>query len=77
MKKDNRKTETRPEPLMTVEQVARLCNVSTKSVYRWVELGHLAVLRAGSQLRFRRRDVETYLARENAGPVASDRVVWP
>lgn len=77
MRKDNIAKGAQPEAYLTPAEVARLCNVSTKSVYRWVELGAVPVYRAGKQLRFRRAEVEAYLARDARQPAELTRALWP
>jgi excisionase family DNA binding protein len=49
------------EQLLTVEQVAEACRVSTKTVRRWLERQELTALRLGRQWRIRRRDLELFL----------------
>jgi excisionase family DNA binding protein len=49
------------EQLLTVEQVAEACQVSCKTVRRWLERQELKALRLGRQWRVRRRDLELFL----------------
>lgn len=75
MHKDNYKKAALAEAYLTPVEVARLCNVSTKSVYRWAELGSVRTYRAGRQLRFKRHEVEAYLARDAGNEHAIP--LWP
>lgn len=52
------------EPYLSVSEVARLCSVSPKSVYRWAGSGAVRAYRAGRQFRFKRAEVEAYLERD-------------
>ena len=63
-KYSHRRTLT--EELLTSAEVAQLFRVSTKTVSRWARLGQLPVIRTPSgQLRFRRRDVDEFIRRQN------------
>ena len=75
MKKDNQNMGARAEPYLTALEVAHLCRISTKSVYRWVELRAVPVYRAGSQLRFKQHEIEAYLARD--AQKEAERQLWP
>ena len=50
-----------PDEYLTLEEVARLLRVSTKSVYRWAQSGRLEGFKAGQAWRFRRADVERWV----------------
>ena len=49
------------EPLLTVDEVARVMRVSNMTVYRLIKAGQLAAIRVGKNYRIRRRDVARYL----------------
>jgi excisionase family DNA binding protein len=51
-----------PEPLLTVDEVARLCNVGPKTVQRWIARGLLRALRSPGMREYRvtRRDYEAF-----------------
>jgi len=50
--------------LFTASQVARFCQVDLKTVHNWVEKGEIPHFRTpGRHLRFRRRDVLSFLRR--------------
>lgn len=54
------------DPLMTVGDVATLLNVPVGRVYdRWKPWG-LPALKIGTQLRFRRADVDRWLSEQTA-----------
>ena len=63
------------EPLITVEEAARLLRLSTASVYRRVEAGELRAVRLGRRprapIRFRGEALESYL--RGGGPEALER----
>jgi len=49
--------------LMTVGEVAALAGVAERTVWRWVSRGQLPAVRIAARLvRFRRADVERFLA---------------
>src|SRR5262245_38640645 len=51
-----------PRPLLTVADVARLCRVSVRAVWRWKQQGYLAFVQLpGGDLRFRPETVEALL----------------
>ncbi len=57
-------------PMMTTQQVAELLGVSADTVYRLKEKSDgLRAYRVGHSLRFRRDEVETYLACHVVEPV--------
>lgn len=52
-----------PDPLLTSTQVAKTFGVSAETVRNWAEAGKLPHLRTpGGQYRFRRADVEAFMA---------------
>ena len=59
--------------LLTREQTAGLLNMHERTIDRLRARGELPALRIGGLVRFRRSDVEDYVARMSPGPLA-DRV---
>jgi excisionase family DNA binding protein len=51
-----------PERLLTVAQVAERCQVSPRSVRRWIDDGQLPVLRLGRSVRVSDGDLATFLS---------------
>lgn len=49
--------------LMTVEEVAEYLRVSPKTVYDWAQKGQIPAGKIGNTWRFRRKDVEEWVAR--------------
>ena len=49
------------EPLLTIDDVADRCQVSTRTVRRWIKSGDLRAIRLGRQLRVRPIDLENLL----------------
>jgi excisionase family DNA binding protein len=51
------------EPLLTVEEVAKLCNVATKTVQRWIAKGLLRAMRGIGMRGYRitRREYEAFV----------------
>ncbi len=45
----------------TVAQVADICQVSERTVHRWIAAGHLPVTRLGRLIRVNPRDLESFL----------------
>ena len=57
--------------LFDVHEAARyLGDVSTRTVYREVRRGRLAMIKIGSQTRFRRAELDRYLREGERRPVA-------
>jgi excisionase family DNA binding protein len=51
----------RVQQFISVNQVAEICQVSTKTVRRWIQLGELLAHRFGRQLRIAPADLETFV----------------
>jgi excisionase family DNA binding protein len=45
----------------TVAQVADICQVSERTVHRWIAAGHLPVTRLGRLIRVNPRDLDAFL----------------
>jgi len=58
---------TLAERLLTAKEVARILHLSRSMVYKLAFRGDLPSLKIGSARRFRRHDLQRYLAR-NSGP---------
>jgi len=56
------------EGLLTAPEVARILHVSRSLVYQLVSGGDLPSLKVGSARRFRRQEVQRYLAK-HSGPI--------
>ena len=54
-------TEPVPEQLLTIDDVAALCRVSSKTVRRWIKTRELTAAKLGSQWRIRPRDVDLFI----------------
>ncbi len=50
-----------PEQLLTLNDVAALCRVSSKTVRRWIKTRELAAAKLGAQWRIRPRDVDLFI----------------
>ena len=48
--------------LLTMPDVARHCQVSVRTVRRWIERGDLVAIRLGRQWRISRADFDVFLA---------------
>ena len=59
--------KTRPEQLLTIDDVAALCSVSSKTVRRWIKTRELTAAKLGSQWRIRPRDLDLFI---------KDRLEW-
>lgn len=51
----------RREPLLTIPDIARLFQVSTKTVRRWIDAGELRAHRLGRQWRIGASEVDRFL----------------
>lgn len=56
------------DQLLSPEDVANLCGLSRKAVYRAIERGELAAFRLCSRLRIRPADVESWLKDNSVAP---------
>ena len=55
---------TMEDVFLTTEEVLEYLHVSVRTVYRLIKAGKLPALRAGRQWRFRKRDLDAWLASE-------------
>jgi excisionase family DNA binding protein len=46
---------------MTVQEVAEHLNLSSHTIYKWVEKGRIPVIRLGYALRFRPSDIKEFV----------------
>ena len=51
-----------PDDFLTVQEVADLLKVSVKTIRRLAAGGELRSFRVGAQLRFRREDIDAWVA---------------
>jgi len=56
-------------PLLSVPDVADLCKVQVGTVYTWVSRRLIPHVKLGPLVRFRREDIEQYLAEHVVAPV--------
>jgi excisionase family DNA binding protein len=54
-------TKPVPEQLLTIDDVAALCRVSTKTVRRWIKTRELTAAKLGAQWRIRPRDLDLFI----------------
>jgi excisionase family DNA binding protein len=62
-------TEEKPEtirPYMTAQQVARLFQVTPRTVTRWAEQGEIPGFKVGDVWRFDRDEIEAHIRRQRA-----------
>ena len=50
-----------PEQLLTINDVAALCQVSSKTVRRWITAGELPAAQLGNQWRIRPADLNDFI----------------
>ena len=50
-----------PQTLMTIDDVAALCRVSSKTVRRWIKTRELTAAQLGAQGRLRPRDLDLFI----------------
>ena len=53
------------ERLLTVAELAEYLQVKPRTIYQWVWRNRIPSLRAGSTVRFRRAEIDDWLARRN------------
>jgi len=56
--KGEKMKEIPPKVLLRPDEVARFWDVSTKTIYRWIDLGILNAVRKGGTIRIPRKDAE-------------------
>jgi|ETN01SMinimDraft_1059929.scaffolds.fasta_scaffold833842_2 excisionase family DNA binding protein len=54
-------TKPVPEQLLTIDDVAALCRVSSKTVRRWIKARELTAAQLGNQWRIRPRDLDLFV----------------
>ncbi len=54
-------TKPVPEQLLTIDDVAALCRVSSKTVRRWIKTRELTAAQLGAQWRIRPRDLNLFI----------------
>ncbi len=54
-------SKTTPLELLTIDDVAALCRVSSKTVRRWIKTRELAAAKLGAQWRIRPRDLDLFI----------------
>ena len=52
-----------PDRLLTIEEVAELCGVSTRTVRRWIDQDQLPAVRIDRVVRVAERDLQQFLDR--------------
>ena len=67
-------TKTLPA-FLTTEEVLGCLKITPRTVYRLIRAGELPAVRVGRQWRFRRADLDNWLAaREVSGPVPTNPI---
>mgnify|MGYP006440251033 CR=1 FL=1 len=56
-----RPTTNKPERLLTIKDTAALCQVSEKTIRRWIETKELSAAKLGAQWRIRSRDLDLFI----------------
>ena len=51
------------EPLLTARELAEYLNISKITIYEWAHRGKIPAFRLGHHWRFRRSEIEAWLAR--------------
>ena len=64
------------DPFLTTEEVEEILQVNPRTVYRLIKRGSIPALRVGRQWRFRRKDVEAWLA-GHRGAISRDGLDRP
>ena len=54
-------SKTTPLELLTIDDVAALCRVSSKTVRRWIKTRELTAAQLGAQWRIRPRDLNLFI----------------
>lgn len=59
-------TEVQQQHLMDVNEIAQYLNVSKQTIYYWVNLEFIPFVKMGWLLRFRRDEVDRWLAKKSS-----------
>lgn len=61
-----------PDTVMTVKEVADYLRVNQRTVYRLAVDGKLPAFKVGATWRFKRNDIDRWIAAQAASPIADD-----
>ena len=61
------------ESFLTTEQVLGLLKINLRTVYRLIEAGKLPAIRVGRQWRFRKKDIDAWVAAHGTGKNTTER----
>jgi excisionase family DNA binding protein len=56
-----RPTINKPECLLTIKDIAAVCQVSEKTIRRWIGANELPAAKLGAQWRIRPRDLDHFI----------------
>ena len=70
-------TRTTDDAFLTTEEVLAYLHVSVRTVYRLVKAGKLPAIRAGRQWRFRKRDLDAWVASQIPADAGGDACDGP
>ena len=59
--------EASPDSLLDARQAASFLCIALDTLYRWVQLGRVPVVRMGRTVRFRLRSLEEFVAEHEEG----------
>ncbi len=57
---------SKPEPWLSVEEIARYLGVSKESIYRWLEKQRIPAHRVGKQWRFKPSEIDRWVTSGHA-----------
>ena len=55
------------DPFLTTEEVLDYLQINVRTIYRMVKRGDIPAVRVGRQWRFKKRDIDAFLAKQQAG----------
>jgi len=64
--------ENKPQPVMTVEEVAEYLRIPRSSVYKLAQEGRIPCQKAGRRWRFHRQAIDRWLANQDTGSVSQN-----
>jgi excisionase family DNA binding protein len=64
-----------PDSLMTVKEIAALLRVSPQTLYKMLELGEIPAVKVGSQWRFDREKIKSWIEGQSSPSSANIKAV--
>ena len=60
--------------LLTIQELSQILKISKKTIYGWVHDNYVPYMKLGGAVRFREKDIETWLAKRSRAGRAKRRI---